>query len=709
MAERQDRLYSLLPAIYQETDAAKGYPLRELLRVLSDPLNRIEDDIGHLYDNWFIETCDEWVVPYIAELIGFTPTGGTITRAEVANALRNRSRKGSVKLLEKIASDLGFPARAVEEYRRLSRMQHIKYLYTDRHRTADVRNAVGLDRLGGAFEHTARTVDVRRPNSNRTSGRFSPGAVAVFAYPVPAFPVTERAALGLESPYRFCFTFSILGNNAPLYFKGNPPEPIRRVAFWAAPDRFYGVGKSFAIYRGVPAAQAPAQSTALTWTPVPLADIVPADLSRWDAYLAPRGKILVDPELGRLALPETEVPHGVRVSFFYGFSAPMGGGEYVRKLSQADGSKVYKVRRVKPAESGVYPRIGDAIGAWRADQQTPGAKLPHAVIEIEDSSVYSERISIDLGVDETLQIRAGNRHAPVIRLLDRTEDEPDSLRVQGAKGSRLTLDGLLLTGRAVSLCGELSAVTIRHCTLVPGWSLKQNRDRPYSPAYGFEAQRPALEFYETNAAVSIDSSIVGSIQIQHDARHREPIRFEIRDSIIDGTTMGTPAIRGAGQPVAPIELTIRRSTVFGTVHVHSIALAEDTIFAGLLQVSRRNRGCVRFCWVPPASRTPRKYECQPDLAIASEGKVSEVDTIASVTPRFASTYYGTVDYARLSTGCNDAIRLGASDRGEMGAFHNLFEPRRIAALEQQLEEYSAADMEAGLIVVEPRNTEDEEE
>ena len=709
MAERQDRLYSLLPAIYQETDAAKGYPLRELLRVLSDPLNRIEDDIGHLYDNWFIETCDEWVVPYIAELIGFTPTGGTVTRAEVANALRNRNRKGSVKVLERIAKDLGFPARAVEEYRHLSRTQHIKYLYPDRHRTANIRDAVGLDRLGGAFEHTARTVDVRSPNSTRTSGRFSPGTVAVFAYPVPAYPVTERAALGLESPYRFCFTFSILGNNAPLYCKDDPPQPIRRAAFWAAPWRYYGVGKSFAIYRGVPAVQPPAQSAPLTWTLVPLDDIVPANLSRWDAYLAPRGKILVDPELGRLALPETEVPHGVRVSYFYGFSAPMAGGEYVRKLSQADGSKVYKVHRVKPAESGVYTRIGDALRAWRADQQAPGAKLPHAVIEIEDSGVYSERISIDLGAGETLQIRAGNRHAPVIRLLDRTEDEPDSLRVHGAKGSRLTLDGLLLTGRAVSVGGELSAVTIRHCTLVPGWSLKQDRERPYSPAYGFEPQRPALEFYETNAAVSIESSIVGSIQIQHDARRREPISLEIRDSIIDSTAIGTPAIRGAGHPVAPVQLTIRRSTVFGTVQVHSIALAEDTIFAGLLQASRRNRGCVRFCWVPPGSRTPRRYECQPDLAIAGGGGIPEADAIASVTPRFASTYYGTVDYARLSTRSSDAIRLGASDRGEMGAFHNLMEPQRMAALEQQLEEYSAADMETGLIVVEPRNTEDEEE
>lgn len=60
-----DRLYQLLPAIYRLRDAAEGEPLRALLAVVEEEFNLLEADIDRLYDNWFIETCDEWVVAYL--------------------------------------------------------------------------------------------------------------------------------------------------------------------------------------------------------------------------------------------------------------------------------------------------------------------------------------------------------------------------------------------------------------------------------------------------------------------------------------------------------------------------------------------------------------------------------------------------------------------------------------------------------------------
>ena len=52
-------------------DAEQGYPLQALLRVIAEQVNVVEDDIAQLYDNWFIETCEDWAVPYIADLIGY--------------------------------------------------------------------------------------------------------------------------------------------------------------------------------------------------------------------------------------------------------------------------------------------------------------------------------------------------------------------------------------------------------------------------------------------------------------------------------------------------------------------------------------------------------------------------------------------------------------------------------------------------------------
>ena len=65
----RDRLYQLLPAIYKLRDTDEGEPLRALLAVLETELDTIEKDIANLYDNWFIETCQDWVVPYIGDLL----------------------------------------------------------------------------------------------------------------------------------------------------------------------------------------------------------------------------------------------------------------------------------------------------------------------------------------------------------------------------------------------------------------------------------------------------------------------------------------------------------------------------------------------------------------------------------------------------------------------------------------------------------------
>ena len=45
----------------------------EGLSVISEQVNLVEDDIAQLYENWFIETCEDWVVPYIGDLVGYEP------------------------------------------------------------------------------------------------------------------------------------------------------------------------------------------------------------------------------------------------------------------------------------------------------------------------------------------------------------------------------------------------------------------------------------------------------------------------------------------------------------------------------------------------------------------------------------------------------------------------------------------------------------
>ena len=294
---------------------------------------------------------------------------------------------------------------------------------------------------------------------------------------------------------------------------------------------------------------------------------------------------------------------------------------------------------------------------------------------------------------------------------------------QDQKVSCLMLDGLTITGWMVDVRGELGDVVFRDCTLVPGLSLTPECDPEYH-------HQPSLRLDKhTTARLNIERSILGPIQvgsihgpIQVGSIHG-PIQVEreaddelvpivVSDSILDALSPSGVAVRGCDpkaphapdrKPISPAVLTLRRCTVFGAINVHMVALAENSIFTGLLFVARRQAGCVRSCYVPPNSRTPRRYECQPDQAIADlcpggpEDSL-EVEAIRRrVRPRFAGERYGTPVYARLSDDCATEIRRGADDESEMGVFHDLFEPQRAANLLARLDEYTPAGTDAGII------------
>jgi hypothetical protein len=207
--------------------------------------------------------------------------------------------------------------------------------------------------------------------------------------------------------------------------------------------------------------------------------------------------------------------------------------------------------------------------------------------------------------------------------------------------------------------------------------------------------------------VRLEHSITGSIQIHEDEVTTDPIPLIVTDSIIDATAPAKEAIGAPGYPGAHADLTIKRSTVFGSVNVRACQLAENSIFNDCVNVGRRQVGCMRFCYVPPKCQTPRRYRCQPDSVIQTvKEKVSpdgqpqmiEVE-ILRVRPQFTSTRYGNPGYPQLAEACADEIKRGADDEAEMGVFHDLFQPQREANLRARLEEYTPADMQVGLFFV----------
>src|SRR5262249_54418118 len=143
----------------------------------------------------------------------------------------------------------------------------------------------------------------------------------------------------------------------------------------------------------------------------------------------------------------------------------------------------------------------------------------------------------------------------------------------------------------------------------------------------------------------------------------------LTDCIVDASAPQNAvyAADASGGPGA--ELTVTECTVIGKLHTKLLQLASNSIFFAQLGTApgetwrapllaeRRQEGCVRFCYVPPGSVTPRRYRCVPD------------NDHPHVLPHFTSLRYGDPGYCQLRHATDKSIRQGASDESEMGVMH----------------------------------------
>ncbi|WP_329280371.1 hypothetical protein [Streptomyces sp. NBC_01451] len=692
-----DRLYDLLPAVHRGRDEEQGFPLRALLRIVEEQVRVIEDDLDTWYANWFVETCEDWVVPYIGALVGIRPpppgsSSGAVRalspRRDVADAVANRRRKGGAAALEAVALDSsGWPARAVELYRHLVRAQHLRHVRPDRPATFAVRDPLACARLGGPFDDAPHLVDVRRPNSAQTRGLHGIPGLALFVWRLRAFPVTRAPAFCVDQRYSR-YLVNVLGIDTRLFAPapqgpaparvsgpGDVPHPLGREEFEAAVTEYYGPGRSLQIWRDAPD------------NPVPAEQIVVADLTGW-RYRPRPGQVVVDPVLGRIAFPADEAPEdGVWVSWHYGFADAMGGGAYRRPVSPVGERRLYAVG----GEDGLGS-VTAALRQWRADR-TADPSLHDALIEIRDSADYTEALRIDLDEEDRLEIRAARGERPVVRLLNQKANRFDALTVRAtakkpppgtaadcpppaARRPRLVLDGLVVTGRSLDVVGQIGEVVVRHCTFVPGWELEHD----CRPRWGTE---PSVELRRTTARLRVEHSIVGTIVVDQDETKGDPLTVEILDSVVDATSHDLPAVTAPEDRFAHAELTMRRCTVLGGIRAHALALGENSIVTGCLHTLRRDTGCLRYSYAPVAHPGPPRYRCVP--------------TPESVRPHFTSTRYGHPGYCQLHPACDPSVSAGAEDGAEMGAFHDLYQPQRLSNLVGHLAEYVPLGVEAAVI------------
>jgi hypothetical protein len=734
---QEDGLYNLLPAIYRNRDAELGYPLRALLRAIATQLDTFSAEIAQQYQNWFIETCQDDLVPYFAQLIaldlgpalpsaaGSDGDGADAIwrRREVADAVADRRRKGSFSVLEQLAFDAtGWPARAIEYGAAVLATRSLRFPAAGRRRLLNLHDGDQLDVLGTALGNAAPLADVRRISSHRTPGTGGPGGVAVWLWRLVADQVQQAPArVGAEGNR---LSFDQLGRELALAVSPTPrqagatpvldldvPVPITRVALRRRIEDYYGPGLSLCIYRGR--------------APVPRREIVVANLQGWRHSPEP-GRVALDPELGRIAFPARHAPEeAVSVTYSRLTVGAIGGGSYTRPLAATPpGATVYTVGR----GAHHHRTITGALAAWSQDRKKhPPAAA--AVIEIQDDGVYEERIVIELVPGEQLVIRAAQGRRPVVIPIDDREDFPDRLLVTGAappkqparRGAKpddrppaaappgspappdpaplLTLDGIWIGGGRLELHGRLGTVTITHCTLVPASGARHLDPAP-------DRRTPSLVVKAMPCRIVLASAVVGRIEVESPEAGHDPIPLDAADSVLDASRPDGWAIEAADGRRAFVSLGLTRVTVLGGAYVDNISVVVNSIVTHRLLCERRQTGALRFSYVPLGSRTPKPTRCQPERARAAIEDAIErgvipgsqrdrrlAEATARVAPRFDATGFGAPAYARLSLRTAPEIARGADDEGELGAYHDRWEAVRIEDLRSRLREFSPAGID----------------
>ncbi|MEO6729679.1 MAG: hypothetical protein ABIN01_00550, partial [Ferruginibacter sp.] len=412
MSFTEKNIYELLPSVYRLRDAEQGGPLKALIEIIAREAGVTESNIAELYENWFIETCQEWVVPYIGDLLGVrglhTISGSSTVsqRAYVANTLSYRRRKGIAPVLEQLSLDTtGWRAHVTEFFELLATTQYMNHIRLHRTVAPDLRKMNQLDLVNAAFDTIAHTADVRHISSLR--GKYNIPNIGLLVWRIQNYPVTLSDTLKLgcpgspPDPSAHYYTFSPLGDAMPLFNKPqtetlithiseeiNVPALLRRRALYdelevrrqAIVD---GTQPVYNYFDDQPVIENDASTKKHpvfeifpdgSLTPVPPEEILICNLdkccvpSKTRAYqqLQADGtyvvvdmpiKVAVDPVAGKFVFSEPATVTTALANYSYGFSGDTGAGTYDRQDSVIEFMELFKATNVNKKQIGVSKTI----------------------------------------------------------------------------------------------------------------------------------------------------------------------------------------------------------------------------------------------------------------------------------------------------------------------------------------------------------------
>lgn len=638
-----EKIWQMIPAIYREEDTPDGTygTLRAIVEVIAEQAVIIRRSQDKLWDDQFIDTCDDWAVSYIGDLLGTrllsvdNPRG---RRIDVSKTIYYRKRKGTPLILEQLINDVtGWHGKLAENFQRLGRTWHGLDAEPVSHAgritrtmpggSCDLRNTYGVSLMDGPFDEFFYRPDVRRHRGR--SGRYAIPKLAFYLYRLQVYEIENPTAFNVAAND---FTFDPSGRNIQLFASGvhrdnwdqwtsaiepDMPGPISCRLLNAAAHVLYPT--SIKVHDGN-------------------ADIPQNQMDGVNLPNASAKRLSIDPVKGEFIFTGAAV-NAPQVTYHVGFSGKVGAGTYERPLIAG-----------LPAPT-VIKNGGGNITA--AELPSTGSTM------ITDNLTYT--VNDKSGIVDLI-IYANNERRPYIRL------QPSWKLSSGAKtDSTLILDGLWIGNRGnannrIIIEGDFKLIVVRNCTIDPG-------NTNVSNARGESINPAPLEIKAKVQKLCIENSIVGPIEVTGMVEE-----MVICNSVVQSVG-AAPAIRTAFGKVIT-----KGVTVFGTLDIHRLE-ASELIATDVIEVADQQTGCFRFSAAPDTSHVPRAYES----FLFSE----------NTSYWFTSMEFGDSGYAQITEVAPEQVRLGAENGSEMGAFFFLNNPIKFDGLKLKISEY----MPFGLIPI----------
>ncbi|HBB32026.1 MAG TPA: hypothetical protein DDZ80_10920, partial [Cyanobacteria bacterium UBA8803] len=218
-------LYERLPEIYRLKDEEQTPPgqLKNYLAIAQYIFDAIHENIESLYNDLFIETCDDWVIPYIGDLLGTSHLKGDpwTLRADVRDTIALRRSKGTLASIERLTYNLTqWGVRAVELRENLAWNQNLNHQRPDiggdppyasatrftpiRGGTVTLRDPAMLSLLNTPFDPFARIADLKPPSFGNI--RYNLPNLAIFLWRLKDYrvkfskPIVQIQATGTTNP-----------------------------------------------------------------------------------------------------------------------------------------------------------------------------------------------------------------------------------------------------------------------------------------------------------------------------------------------------------------------------------------------------------------------------------------------------------------------------------------------------------------------------